>query len=71
MVCCYKVLNYIHACDSHYFLHYLYVLIYLQYSYSFLLNIRLSDCAVKILFGENYMIPVVLILPCTLQPFFL
>jgi hypothetical protein len=40
MFYCYKVLNYVHTCDTCYFLCYVYVLVYLQRSYTFLLHVK-------------------------------
>jgi hypothetical protein len=47
----YKVLNYVYTYDSHYYSScYMYVLVYLQHSYTFLLRIRLFlECGVSIL----------------------
>lgn len=66
MVYCCKVLNCIHMCDS-YFLCYMYILVYLQHSCTFLLHIRLFLVCIMSIFLISlvtqkylYMIPVVL-----------
>jgi hypothetical protein len=46
MLCYYKVLKYVHTDNSHYFLYYIYILVYLQHCYTFLLH---TGCVLTVL----------------------